>query len=177
MMNFMEELRNFELLHQELRFLLCISRIDGRLVNNIAVRIRYGLCHSICFAVPSTSLFSKKEKKKKKRLTTGGKYCDRRRADMSFRFQQFVLKSNERGDEVLQRVPQLRLFHTLHLQQPQFMEHERQSVWKPPAPFLPMPYMSPSFIFCAITFYPVHFFSHPMLAETSFSSFSKILSS
>ena len=73
MMNFVEELRNFELLHQELRFLLCISRIDGRLVNNIAVRIRYGLCHSICFAVPSTSLFSKKEKKKKKRLTTGGK--------------------------------------------------------------------------------------------------------
>ena len=62
--NFVEELRNFELVHQEVRFLLCISRIDGQLINNTAVRIRYGLCHSIYFAVPSTSLFSKKKKKK-----------------------------------------------------------------------------------------------------------------
>lgn len=47
-------------------------------------------------AVPSTSVFFGK-----KRLTTGEKYCERRRADMSFRFQQFVLKSNDRGDEVV----------------------------------------------------------------------------
>ena len=153
-------------------FFLCILRIDGQLINNIAVRILYGLCHSICFAVPSTSLFSKK-----KSLTTGEKYCDRRRADMSFRFQQFVLKSNERGDEVLQHVPQLRPFRTLHLQRPRFMKREMQRFWKPPVSFLPMPYMPLPFIFCEITFYPAHFFSHPMLAETSFSSFFKILSS
>jgi len=36
------------------------------------------------------------------------KYCERYRADMSFRFQQFVIKSNERGDEVVQNVPQFR---------------------------------------------------------------------
>jgi len=63
---------------------------------------------------------------------------------------------------VLQHVPQLRSFRTLHLQQPRFMKHEIQGFWRPPVSFLLRAIHAPfSFIFCEITFYPAHFFSHP----------------
>jgi hypothetical protein len=112
---------------------------------------------SLNLLLPRPLYFEKKGEK----LTTGGKYCERRRADMSFRFQQFVLKSNERGDEVLQCVPQFRHLYTLHLQQPYFVAYDRQSFWNAPVFFLFPSHKRPLLSISVIKILNMCVYSHP----------------
>jgi len=167
-----EELRDLELLHQALRFFLCVLRIDGQLINNIAVRIRYGLCHSICFAVPSTSLFSEK-----KETNDRGKILWQAQSGYELPFSTICAKIEWARRWGVTACATIEALPHLTSATATFHETWDTTFWKPPVSFLPLPYRPPSFIFCEITFYPAHFFSHPMLAEISFSSFSKILSS
>ena len=155
----MEELRNFELLYQGVRFLLSISRIDGHLVNNIAVRIRYGLCHSIYLLFPRPLYFWKKKRKKK--TNDRGKILWQAQSGYELPFSTICTKiewARRWGGtacDTIETLPHLTpatgtFYGTWEAK---FLESS--------CFFSDMPCMSPSFILCEITLNPAYILSAP----------------